>query len=257
MPRFSTKYLFGFALTAMVATSLPSCADNNSMMFVAGVLVRKQGACEVKADIAAEFQQNGIFDRQFATDYIAALLVGNQVTQRGSRDRLRTETSNISLEGAEVRLENSKGSQLVAPYSTVGTGFVQASAGTDPGLAVMFANLIPSTVAEKLDRGTVVAKVRVFGTTLGGTEVESSELTYPIEICDGCLVEYAPADRDLTADGDTWQCKMSGSTMMAGADALPCVTGIDYQTPCTSCAGTSDICLSPDNNCAYNSKACP
>lgn len=257
MPRFSTKYLFGFALTAMVATSLPSCADNNSMMFVAGVMVRKDGACEVKPDIAAEFQQNGIMDRLFARDYIAALLVGNQVTQRGSRDRLRTETSHIALEGAEVRLENSKGAQIVAPYSTVGTGFVEASAGTDPGLAVMFANLIPSTVADKLDRGTVVVKVRVFGTTLGGTEVESSELTYPIEICDGCLIAYNPSDRDLTADGDTWQCKMGGTTMMASGGDLPCTQGIDYETPCSTCAGTSDICLSPDNNCAYNSAACP
>ena len=35
-----------------------------------------------------------------------ALIVGNQLTQRGSRERLRTETSKVALKGAEVREHN-------------------------------------------------------------------------------------------------------------------------------------------------------
>ena len=260
MRRFSVKSLFAVSAVCLTASVLPSCATNDSMMFIVGVFARTAGSCAVKADIEAPILAKGTMDRLFANEYVAALLVGNQITQRGSRDRLRTETSHVALKGAEVHLETPQGAELAPAFSSIGTGFVEASEGTDASLTAMFASLIPSSIAPNLQPGTVVAKVRVFGTTLGGEDVESAELLFPIEICDGCLVSFPADARDLTADGARYQCKQATDATAAsgGGDVdLPCQLGIDIPAPCTVCSGFYDACKSPDNNCFYTPSVCP
>ncbi|HVY28042.1 MAG TPA: hypothetical protein VHB79_15905 [Polyangiaceae bacterium] len=256
MRRPSFKTLLAFGAVAFTAGALPSCATNDSMMFIIGVAVRKAGSCTVSASLDSPILAKGTLDRALATDYVAGLLVGNQVTQRGSRDRIRTETSRITLKGAEVHLESTQGAELTPAFSSVGTGFVDASEGTDAALSAMFATLIPGSVSGKLPLGTLVAKVRVFGTTLGGEDIESAELGFPIEVCDGCLVSYSAADRDLTSDSPDYQCKVA--TDMAGAadTDLPCSLGIDIPAPCTVCSGVYKVCQSPTFNCYYTDSAC-
>jgi hypothetical protein len=259
MRRIPLKPLLALGIVGLGATALPSCATNDSMMFIVGVYARKQGSCSPKADNSAPLWANGVMDRTFASDYTAALLVGNQITERGSREQIRTETSRVALKGAEVKLETPQGDQLVSPFSSTATGFVDAASGTEPSLSIMYASLIPPSVAGKLTAGTVVAKVRVFGTTLGGEDVESSELLFPIEVCDGCLITYPAEARDLTADGTEYQCLSAASeTGSTSSDVeLPCELGIDIPAPCTVCSGVYDICQSPGNNCYYNQDACP
>jgi len=250
--RFSIKALLTLGFAGLGALSLPSCATNDSMMFIMGVYARKQGSCAPKPDADSPTFANGTMDRLFASDYTAALLVGNQITERGSREQVRAETSRVSLRGAEVRLETTKGAQILPPFSTIATGFVDAAGGTDPSLAIMYADLIPASVASTLDLGIVVAHVRVFGNTLGGQEVESAELLFPIEVCEGCLISYPASARDIAADGTDYQCASAESDMKAAkVSDLPCQLGIDIPTPCTACSSLSAICQSPANNPYY------
>lgn len=258
MRRPAHKSLFAIAAACSVAGTLPSCATNDSMMYIVGVAVRQQGECAVKADLETTLLAKGTMDRLLASDYTAALIVGNQLTQRGSRELLRTETSKVALKGAEVRLESAQGAELVPAFSAIGTGFVDASDNVDAAPAVMFATLIPASIAGSLPRGTLVSKVRVFGTTLGGEDVESAELLFPIEICDGCLVSFPASARDLTASGSDYQCLLASDDSSSSAstqDALPCELGIDLPVPCTACSGLYDFCLKPKNNCYYNQNA--
>lgn len=260
MRRSLISSLLAFVAPCLVAGALPSCATNDSMMYIVGVALRKAGACAVKPDLSGTILASGAMDRTFASDYVAALIVGNQLTQRGSRERVRTETSRVALKGAEVKLENAQGGLLVPAFSSIGTGFVDASDGTDAAAAAMFATLIPATIAKSLPAGTVVAKVRVFGTTLGGEDVESAELLFPIEVCDGCLVAYPASARDLTATGSDYQCKLAADDMAdTGGDNVdaPCNLGIDFAVPCTTCSGLFAACQSPVDNCFYNPDACP
>lgn len=260
MGRLSFKSVFAVGLACLSAGILPSCATNDSMMFIMGVYFRKEGACSPKPDLESPILAKGVMDRAFTGEYRAALLVGNQVTARGARDRLRTETSRIVLKGAEVTLESLEGTQLLKPFSSIGTGFVDASEGTDAGLAILYATLIPSKAAAELPDGTLVAKVRAFGTTLGGEDIESGELAFPIEICTGCLVTYPASARDLTADGGSYQCKVASDDMMASEETdLPCSLGTDVPAPCTVCSGFSSVCRSPDDNCYYtpDGPTCP
>jgi hypothetical protein len=260
MRRPSQKSLFALAAASLAAAALPSCATNDSMMYIVGVAAREAGSCDVKADLSGTMLAKGAMDRLLAKEYRAALIIGNQLTQRGARERLRTETSKVALKGVEVRLENSQGALLTPAFSSIGTGFIDAAEGNDASAGAMFATLIPASVAPKLQAGTVVAKVRAFGTTLGGEDVESAELLFPIEVCDGCLVSFPASARDSTADGTSYRCLLAADEKAAadaGNTAQPCSLGIDLPVPCTACSGLYDFCLSPDNNCAYNSAACP
>jgi hypothetical protein len=250
-PSFKTWFALGAACFA--AGSLPSCATNDSMMYIVGVAARQAGSCGVEADLETVILAKGTMDRLLASDYTAALIVGNQLTQRGSRERLRTETSKIALKGAEVRLEDTQGNALVPAFTAIGTGFVDASQGVDASPAVMFATIVPASVVGQLPVGTVVSKVRVFGTTLGGEDVESAELLFPVEICEGCLVSFPASARDLTADGNDYQCLLAADDSASGPEeALPCQLGIDLPVPCTSCSGLYAFCRSPSDNPFYN-----
>jgi hypothetical protein len=50
MRRFSPKPLLALAIAGLGASLLPSCAENDSMMFIIGVYARKQGACTPVAE---------------------------------------------------------------------------------------------------------------------------------------------------------------------------------------------------------------
>lgn len=256
MRRFSLKNVLALGVACLSSAALPSCADNDSMLFIIGVYARRQGACDAQPEADSPTFDHGVMDRAFLPDYRATLLIGNQLVQRGSRDRLRTETSRISLKGAEVTLESLDGQQLLDPFSTIATGFVDASNGTDAGLAVISATLVPAKAAQALPATTttVVAKVRVFGTSLGGQEVESNELAFPIQICTGCLVTYPLSAADPAET--EYRCAVEDSTGSNTDVDLPCTFGQDLPAPCTACAAVSDVCLTPDNNCAYNANAC-
>jgi hypothetical protein len=178
--------------------------------------------------------------------------------ERGSRERVRAETSQVSIKGAEVKIETPQGAEVVPAFSSISTGFIDASDGTDAAVATIAATLIPASVAPALPRGTVVVKVRVFGTTLGGEEVESSELSFPIEICDGCLVRFEAQDRDLAASSTEFECKLAtdeADSTGTSADTA-CNPGIDFPVSCTTCSGLYAACQNPNNNCAYNPDAC-
>jgi hypothetical protein len=102
----------------------------------------------------------------------------------------------------------------------------------------------------------VVVKVRVFGTTLGGEDVESAELLFPIEVCDGCLVSFPSSDLDPAVSGT--QCKRAADMDAPTSTETdsPCNLGIDFPVSCTACSNLYAACQTPTENCAYTSAAC-
>lgn len=254
MRRSTTKSLLPALLLTLGSLPLiPSCADNNSSLFVVGVMVPDPTTCIATPDATAPFLSNGVLDLAFTRSYTGVVLVGNQLTERGSREQLRTETSRISLRGAEVTLTTVDGREL-GNYSTVGTGFVNASAGDVPAYASMAVNIIPSALGNNpalLAAGSVVAKIRVFGDTLGNIAVTSSELTFPINICEGCLVTYPSSAADPAQAGGPYLCTTAASTQTSD-EAAPCVIGQDQSFPCTACSAALDLCRDPSQNPSYS-----
>jgi hypothetical protein len=236
--------------TAGSAVLAPGCADNNSSLFITAVLYRKPPQCVVIADQTQETLGGGVLDLSFTKSYVAALLVGNQLTSRGSKQTLRTETSRVTLNGAEITLTDSQGHEI-ARYSVNGTGFVDVSRGEDSGFGIFDAELIPASMGTKLDTAMtmtkmgianpslqtsdqVVARVRVFGSTLGNEDVTSSELSFPITYCQGCLVDFPLAAIDPTSN----TCDVAPTDLPVGG----CRVGQDDPIDCRVCASTMDLC---------------
>jgi hypothetical protein len=248
--RNSLSVLGVAALCGVVA---PGCEDNASMLFIKGVLAIETTNCVAKPESAGTLKAGGRLDTSLANGYVAALLVGSQLTQRGSREQLRTETARLMLEGAEVTLSDASGAPLdigTNPFTTLGNGFVDPAGGVQPGFGTIFVELIPASVMQAVSgalpggRGVVRAKMRVFGTTLGGQPVESGDYTYSIEVCNGCLIEY-PTTSD-TSNGGDYVC--GGPPKSTAVEV--CAIGQDQVTPCALCAGAYEICLHPCANCS-------
>lgn len=224
------------ALVAVLTSSTTACVDNESSLFIRGVLSVESGDCSANADQGATLQANGILDTALTSTYIGALLVGNQLVARGSPTQLRTETARVALRGAEVRVASTT-QALLKSFSVDGTGFVDPAAGTSPGYGVFFATLIPNL--EDIDRDTVIVNVRVYGRTLGGREVESGELAFPIQLCSKCLISFPPeADNPSTPEYDC---------LNPAADDLdePCYFGQDETVDCRLCTNSLAACRAP------------
>jgi hypothetical protein len=231
------------ALCAAIASS--SCVDNESSLFIYGVMEINSTQCLAKPDASAVFIPEGTLDTAFADGYQAAILVGSHLTQRGSRDKLRTETSRLSITGAHMTLYGTNGS--VTEFDTPATGLVNPSSGTDPGLAAVFARLIRDKDIPNLGgEGQMIARIKILGTTLGGQDIESGVFDFPITVCEGCLVTYPVEALDPEND---YKCDAATDS---GPDTTVCFFGQDVYFPCTYCSAFNDICANPGDNPYYN-----
>jgi len=253
--RNSVRLLGGVALAALI---VPGCEENKSMLFVRGVIAIDRSDCVAKPDASATLLEEGTLDVSLRANYRAALLVGSQLTQRGSREQLRTETARLTLEGAEVRLEDGHGNLVPGvspnPYSTAGTGFVDPASGTQPGLGAIFVDIIPGSISNAVAKamgprgdGNVLAKVKVFGTTLGGQPVESGEHPFPLRVCSGCLLSYPASSDGRTRPENDYVCATAADDEDVTAG---CFFGQDSPVTCSECTPL-EVCVSPCRNCFY------
>ncbi|HEX6766690.1 MAG TPA: hypothetical protein VF103_14450 [Polyangiaceae bacterium] len=231
-----------------VGAAVSSCEDNDSMLFIEGVLSLPTSDCVARPDAEAEFLSQGVLDVQFAEGYVAAIQVGNQLTQQGNREKTRTETSRLRLEGVKGTVYDVGGGGH--GFEAIATGFVHPASGTEPGLAAMFVNLVSTDMLDDLaaaGEGQIVVRFHIYGTTLGGEDIESGDYDYPIFLCDGCLIDYPVEARDTvnTQPGDPYRC---GASAEATNDLKICYYGQDQRFPCTACAAYDPVCQDPAQN---------
>jgi hypothetical protein len=246
MPSFSKSMTVG-ALLACAAFSTLSCAENESSLFVIGVYALSRTQCVADVSSSAVLLPSGTLDRELTKGYNAALLVGSHLTQRGSRENLRTETSRLSIEGAHITLYSTTGEELPRP-DVAATGLVHPASGTDPGLAAVFAQLIRPTDIDALGpEGQAIVRIRVFGTTLGGQEIESGDYDFPIQICNGCLITYPTDSLDSASPPGEYLCSYAADTMTENTTQA-CNPGQDDFIPCSECAAYNPVCRNPALN---------
>ncbi len=228
MRHLGKKLLAASILASFGGLAAGGCADNESMLFIVGVIVPEPPPdCTVTPDEGATIRQGGLLDVAFTTTYTGSLLIGNQLTRRGSRDEIKTESSRITIRGAEVQIFTPQ-QTLISEYTVAATGFVNESVSSDAAYGSSAVTLIdPATgagFANSLARGetsAVVVEVRVFGDSLGGSEITSAKLTYPITICNECTLICPPKDPSLD---------------------VPCRVGNDDVLDCAACAAPGNRC---------------
>jgi hypothetical protein len=225
------------------------CTDEETGFFIQGNVALVAPACVATAESTASMIGTGLLDVALRLDYQASLLVGSQLTPRGDKANLRTETMITTINGAEVQLFNDTG-ELDTEFTVPAFGTIYPNTSAEPGFGIITATLIPAgsglLLAEELtDRSRVitrVAQVKVFGKTLGGLEVESSDLRYVIRVCEGCLIDF-PSNTLVQGEDGVLRC-IAGAN--AAAPQEPCRTGQDDPIDCRSCSSFNAFCNDPN-----------
>lgn len=250
MSRIRARILGVVSAAAIVGLSASSCVDNNGSVLLIGVLeppiatgTGGSAQCIYTANIIGPFISTGILDIAFSQEYQPELLLGNQLVAVGNASLDRVETDNVIVQGAVVRVVDATGAQL-DNYTVPGDGFIPASSGGSPGLGVFGTTIISPTAVAAL--GTVdygvtrrlVAYVKIFGLTTGGTHIESGEVGIPVDVCKGCLVTF-PAGANDPAQNPQPNCLLTGQS--SSSVTPPCVFGQDQYIDCRLC-GTNPAC---------------
>lgn len=176
------------------------CADDRATIYIDHVAgFEPGGECigQIATDSTVLFNSRGTYDPQTGVGYFAPLVIGNQLAPLGDNDTLKSETSRVQLEGAEVHFDPPELPAFTANFAAT----VQPDSSTNPGLAQVTVMLIPPNSG--LPDGSYQVTIRAFGETLGGTKVETGDFVYPIDVVSGshttnCLTFEAleAAERD-------------------------------------------------------------
>ena len=236
----------------IVIVSAGSCVRNDASLIIMGMLAPPVSAssgstssCLYQAVITGPFISTGVMDLAFTQEYEPVLLLGNQLVPQGNAALDKIETNNINVQGAVVSITDASGASVGASYTAPASAFLQPSSGGTPGLATLAVPLISPQAAATVGTtftGTkrLISTVYVFGTTSGGTQIESNQAQFEVDACVGCLVVYPQAADDPTLAKQP-NCAASGSTG-GSSITVPCVMGQDQPIDCRLCSTTNPVC---------------
>jgi hypothetical protein len=230
-------------LIALVAVVASGCAENRSSLFIKQVLVAQEG-CSADSSDTSVFRTRGVLDVAFSRNYAMPVLVANQMTARASATDLVTETNGVQIVGANVRIWVG-GVAEGTPW-----GFYQPTSGyVEPeGESSTWVVAIPEAYLESYGVSDtscgaglpplVTVGVQILGTTTGGTEVDTPEFFFSVDLTCGGLVT-CPQD---SADELGSLCMSTDSPSV-----VPACVGQDELIDCRLCsdpAACLELCLS-------------
>lgn len=230
MNRWMTKICAAGVLVG-TSLSLGSCAHNDDMLVIVGAMFAQAPDCSYQPSATSKLLLSGVVDVGFGSTYTAVLLVANQLASRGSKDRLRAESSNVTIENAQVRLLKN-GTDDIGYFSVPASGYIVVGSGQDSGYGAISVDVLPGSVTIPGD-GYIVAEIRVQGTTLGGASIDSNLFRFEIFVVDsrlanGGLVTYDQADQTGRCDSTT--CGATNQTQTS------CYAGQDSFISCCNCS---------------------
>ncbi len=248
------KRVWGHALAVTAAlagasAAVPACVHDNATLFIrnalAQQLVTNGQECVYTPDPTQTFISSGVLDIAVRDNYQAVFLVGNQTVPRGDPQQPKAETSRITVEGAIVRVVDPISGKQVSSFTDYTSATIDPEQGTTPSFEPVFVTVLdPKTVqaysAAASGAGGVglVTYTRVFGHTLGGQYVESDEFAFPVDLCNGCLVAFAP--QDILPNFPVQPNCQAARAMASGSSStlpVPCNPGQDFMIDCSQCAG--------------------
>ncbi|MFO0678264.1 MAG: hypothetical protein U0169_17135 [Polyangiaceae bacterium] len=251
MKRVLGHVIAGSMLLGLAAVST-SCADNYTSIIVRGVLApptANSSVCLYTADPSQPMITSGVMDVAFTQLYTPAILVGNQMLTRASRDNVRTETNRAVIKGVIAKVTDSNGAAL-SEFTRLATTVVDPTTSNEPTYSSMSVTIVDAAAVKAISKDMRVGETRrlvttfkLFGETLGHTDVESNEFEFPVDVCYGCLVGFPADSVDKVLQGQTGKPNCAATTA-ANATTGPgaCVSGQDQSVDCRSCVGRLDIC---------------
>ena len=208
----------GMASVALGVLAAPSCAHDDSTIFVLDVLqqqlVTPGAPCTYTSDPTQAFVSSGVLDLALRGQYDAEYLVGNELLSQANSAVEKTETSYVTIQGAVVRILRATGAQ-VNSYTRLAGATIAPASGATPSFAPVSVTTIDLMTAEVIAPSTadgtivrLVTFVKFFGQTLGGQSVESDEFEFPVDVCTGCLILGNPAGCGAAANTTSVACQL-------------------------------------------------
>ncbi|MEA2751138.1 MAG: hypothetical protein QOI41_5281 [Myxococcales bacterium] len=235
-----TLFLRASVLVVLAASSLAAC-DGQSLdggtrhaFFVRAALAPpvhtsdQTSACVYTADPTNAVLFKGTADLGVADGYQLTLLL------QGSDATVAT-----SVTGAQVVLATPDGT-TVREFSLVTTGFIDPGKNAVVSLTAIDApsrDLLLATVPNRVAKATVVANVTLTGRDpAGGSDVSSPVFRFPIDVCNGCLVDFS------TGNDNTARMQPNCLAPRPASVPLPCFVGQDEAVACQLCIGSRPAC---------------
>lgn len=196
--------LTNFLLGACALGLAVGCAPSNPGMVAEGILTLDsmctvtttnalllEGTLDVSTDAPAALRPNGI-------RYAVAVRVGNQLINNANRIYpLMADPNRIIFDHMEVTLLDSAEATLSLaglpnPYLVPADGSAASTVSMDPTFGIASATVIPDSYGQSLAAnfptgGPMVVRIRVIGTTAGGATLTSGPISFPLNLCVGCL----------------------------------------------------------------------
>jgi hypothetical protein len=235
------------AVGLAVSAALPACATNDETLFIRSALApssqRVNGGCVYTNDPQQASLFEGAFDVGLSDNYFAVLLVGSQLIGRGDPTNNRAESNRAHITGAVVRVTEPDGT-LINEFTSYAAGFADPQNNNTPGFATIGVTAIDAPTSAKLKpkltsrtmTKQILLQIKAFGKSLGGKDLESGEFQLPVQVCNGCLVDftqgYEPTSKTQPRNCD----KVLGATT-GGATTGPCIIGQDLPVNCQICKG--------------------
>ena len=190
----------GAAAIALVAIALSGCVDERAFYIQQNQV--PQAGCQLTTD-EVKFNSRGLLDVSVGVGYTLFPLVKLEALSSKATDQ-EPERNALDMRKFIVSLDMEG---VPGSYPLEQTSFeVLSSGGIVPGGAqVTEVKIVPDALAQALQgvvapgtAYTLVAAVTAVGVRRGtGSEIESTEFFYPVELCSGCLVApvtACPAD---------------------------------------------------------------
>jgi hypothetical protein len=248
------KMLALLGVAGAICGLTPSCRDNNETVFIRQIQLPAQPDCVTKPDPTAEFIPRGLLDVALSTRYTAFVLVGNQLVARGDFKQARAEPNRIIIKGADIHLLQftTGGSSELGFFSVNAAGEVDPQSNGDATYGIAGLELIPPSMGVTIQKTLFAAvnsglnvvqsyeaRFKIYGTTLGGTDVETGEYAFDIDVCFGCTIIYPSDAFDATQAPAGVNCKKGGtvSSTTTGGAVPACIVGQDGVTDCRLCQG--------------------
>jgi hypothetical protein len=169
---------------------------------------------------------HGILDVSLSWDYQAFLFVSNGMIPREDSTLPVAESNGIFVQAAVVNIEpdpQCPGAVPATEFEWVEAAFIEPSSVITLGVT-----LIPPAVGAAAAgsvsgcpgaRADVTVVVQLYGVTQGNIDVATQEFSFPITICENCLVYYPPP----LSPGDMADCDETSPAITA----IPCIIGQD------------------------------
>jgi hypothetical protein len=198
-------------------------------------------SCEIPTEASATGLLAGLLDLSVRTSYAGYLFVENGLIARADPGLPRAESNGIFAQGAYLFFEPDPACPETAGIADVEVRFSNYIAPQSSSTIGIW--LIPDAVGERLQaalvnpdgspracggRAQITVTAQIFGITQAGTEMETQEFDFPIDLCVGCLT-FCPSGVDLDATVPGCQCNCNADVEQ---DEAPCHIGQDDLVDC-------------------------